>query len=243
MYTYKYIRWVKDTYRKYVPIQLPKSVIEHLQNNITQVIDIGAGGRPIKSLLPYAKNIDMYLCEPAPDSAQKLREKPQPWHSTTVIERAVADKNGTSKFYITKSASICSLLKPDAENLKNYQFYDRYGNSSNSDFDIVKEIEVQTNTLQSVIEEYKLKPYIIKVDTQGTELSILKAADLTNVQVILAEVNYINLYEGQNLADEFDEYLTSQGFTFHRMMEVFTSDVRKDGKRILIGSDVCYYRK
>lgn len=242
MYFYKYIRRVKKEFRKvFSKPALPAKVVEHLKHNQVQVIDVGAGGRPVGTLLPYADHIDMYLCESAPESAQKLREKAQPWHSTTVIEKAIADRDGTATFYITKSASICSLLKPDAEELKKYEFYDHYGNRSDSDFDIVKEISIETTTLQRVIEEHRIKPYLIKLDTQGTELSILKTTDLSDVQVILTEIDFVRLYEDQNLFEEVDEYLRSQGFVLHKK-SAFTADVRKDGKRVKIGGDACYYR-
>lgn len=54
----------------------------------------------------------------------------------------------------------------------------------------------------------------IKLDTQGTELEILKGAEhvLSNTQYILTEMNNHQLYRGGCQYYQVDEYLRERGF-------------------------------
>ena len=183
----------------------------------------------------------MFMSEASKVEAEKLRAKKHPWHSTTIIGQALGSKNGVETLYVTRSPSLSSLLKPDVSVINQYRFFSSYAEPADGDYEVLREEIVETATLQSVMDKCQIKPYLIKLDTQGTELSILQSGDLSEVQVILIEVDYVPLYTNQPVFEEIDAYLKGQGFSLFRNSP-FTADVRKDGKHVKVGGDAIYVR-
>ena len=74
------------------------------------------------------------------------------------------------------------------------------------------------HTLDSVLESYKVTVDfdLIKLDTQGSEIDILKGATNTikNTKAILVEVACTRYNENAPMADEVIQYMKSIGYTF-----------------------------
>ncbi len=60
----------------------------------------------------------------------------------------------------------------------------------------------------------------IKIDVQGSELSILQNAlrALSTTVLIQIEVEFVELYQGQPMFADVDSFLRSQGFQFHTFL-------------------------
>jgi hypothetical protein len=74
---------------------------------------------------------------------------------------------------------------------------------------------VQTITLKKWANENAIQSIdLLWLDTQGHELEILQAAPkmLQNIKVVLAEVSFIESYEGQPKYEEVVEWMTNHGF-------------------------------
>ena len=58
------------------------------------------------------------------------------------------------------------------------------------------------------------QPFYLKLDTQGTELSILRGASraLLTAEFVEAELSLVKLYEGGALFDEVIAFLDDRGF-------------------------------
>lgn len=72
-----------------------------------------------------------------------------------------------------------------------------------------------TTTIDQIIEVYKYpQPDLIKIDTQGSELDILKGAQNTikGVKHLIVELQHVQYNIGAKLVDESIEYITSLGF-------------------------------
>jgi hypothetical protein len=56
---------------------------------------------------------------------------------------------------------------------------------------------------------------LLKIDVQGAELSVLRGAEKTleSVDSIFVECSFVELYEGQALANEVIEFLAARGFS------------------------------
>ncbi len=110
---------------------------------------------------------------------------------------------------ITKSPGCSSLLKPNRKILNQFPDVER--------FNIVNKIQLDTNSLDSVLEENRIENIdFIKVDTQGTELNILQGSEQAlskDVFGIAVEVEFAQLYEEQPLFADVDRYLREKGFT------------------------------
>jgi hypothetical protein len=80
----------------------------------------------------------------------------------------------------------------------------------------VKE-EIEVRTLDSFLGELELeKNVLLKIDVQGFEEQVLKGAvkTLDQVKMIIIELTFVQLYEGQPLFDPMYRTLTAMGFEY-----------------------------
>lgn len=160
---------------------------------------------------PKAK---IYAFECNPNTLDICRKNIEKYRDRiTLIEGAVCDYNGTIKFYpINQRKTITSWEdgNPGASSIfKSNDTYsvERY---------VQDEIIVPCHRLDSVMKKYGIpKVDIIWMDLQGAELLALKGlgAYLAGVQYICTEVTYKEIYSGQVMFYELNEYILSNGFT------------------------------
>jgi hypothetical protein len=84
-------------------------------------------------------------------------------------------------------------------------------------FDVTQELEVDCISLAQFVQEENLSRIdFLKLDTQGSELDILRGGGdfLREISIIKCEVMFVQLYEGQPLFDEVVGTLASYGFRF-----------------------------
>jgi hypothetical protein len=77
-----------------------------------------------------------------------------------------------------------------------------------------RQLDVPVVTLDDVIDEGLAGPVLLKIDVQGLELDVLRGAGdaLSSLDTIFVECSFVELYEGQALADEVIAFLFSHGF-------------------------------
>jgi FkbM family methyltransferase len=83
------------------------------------------------------------------------------------------------------------------------------------------EVKKNTYTLDEVVEDINKKYDIIKIDTQGSELDIIKGG-LKTVQTcsyLIMEVPTLQYNEGSPLFDEIIEYMNNIGFSDYEIIE------------------------
>ena len=109
--------------------------------------------------------------------------------------------------------------QPIFHRVANEIFVDRYKVLSSQKY--IKE-KIQTVTLDRTVFELNNDDLsygeIIKIDTQGTELEILKAGLRTLTQrtyAIMTEVSFAELYKGQALFSDVESFLRPLGFKFY----------------------------
>ena len=83
------------------------------------------------------------------------------------------------------------------------------------------EVKKNTYTLDEVVEDIDKKYDIIKIDTQGSELDIIKGGLKTvqNCSYLIMEVPTLQYNEGSPLFDEIIEYMNNIGFSDHEIIE------------------------
>lgn len=99
---------------------------------------------------------------------------------------------------------------------------------------------VQTTRLDKAIDAASiLRPALLKLDVQGTELQVLRGAGalLDVFDVVLAECSWIEFYDGQALVAEILDYLSGHGL---RMRSLSSATIAADG-RVLQG-DIVFTR-
>ena len=94
---------------------------------------------------------------------------------------------------------------------------------ASQEFTPKKRLKQKMFTLDEFCDRNSLKaPDFLKIDTQGYEFPILKGFEknLKSVKVILAEVNFIEVYHQVKLAHEVIQFLGNNGFVIYDICEI-----------------------
>jgi FkbM family methyltransferase len=173
-----------------------------------KLVDVGARGEPRPELLVLAPFAELYAFEPDPDEAARLQtEESSSWRRVTVIPCAVAAEEGTATLHQTSAAGMTSLLEPDPA------VYGRYARPEA--FKVVGTSVVETLPLDLAAGRYGFEEAcFLKLDTQGTELEILKSGErlLDHLVGIYTEALFQPFYKEQSLFADTDSYLRERGF-------------------------------
>lgn len=171
-------------------------------------LDIGSrdGFEPDLRALAFA--VDAVGFEPEPEAFARLRDQPKgPWRSLRHLPTAIGGSDGEQSLHITRDPVSTSLLRPDASigaAFAKPQF-----------FEVLRTVPVACRTLDSVLAEAGVdRPAYLKIDVEGAELEILKAAPatLSSLLAIKIEVGFLRFRHGQPIAAEIELYLRDQGF-------------------------------
>jgi|GEM_PF-915501 FkbM family methyltransferase len=123
----------------------------------------------------------------------------------------LARTTGRHRLYVTRIPQASSLIKPKPASLLLKRWRQDNG------FDVTQELEVDCISLAQFVQEENLSRIdFLKLDTQGSELDILRGGGdfLREISIIKCEVMFVQLYEGQPLFDEVVGTLASYGFRF-----------------------------
>lgn len=184
------------------------AAVEHLpairRTAANSLIDVGANkgqfSLAFRAVRPQATIIAF---EPLPDAADKYERLFAGDRHAKLQRAAIGATETAASFHVTDRRDSSSLLKPGAGQREAFGVCE------------AETIEVAVKPLGRCIDIKALpRPILMKIDVQGAELDVLKGcADLEAVDFIYAELSFVELYEGQPLADEVHAYLKSRGFT------------------------------
>ena len=123
---------------------------------------------------------------------------------------ALGEADGERPLYFCRSPGASSLYAPDR------RFLDRFPDASR--FDVTDTRTVTVRALDSLVAEGGLPSRIgfLKVDTQGSELQILRGARRVLEEQAVAvevEVEFAPMYSGQPLFRDLDAFLAECGFS------------------------------
>jgi FkbM family methyltransferase len=121
---------------------------------------------------------------------------------------ALWDHVGRIPFYNTRQPENSSCFAP------NQKFFGRLPDPSRTE--VVSIVDIETTTLDEFHLRTGLDFDFLKLDVQGGELAVLQGGlgQLgSSVLGIVAEVEFIELYSGQPLFSDIDQFMRSQGFT------------------------------
>ena len=124
------------------------------------------------------------------------------------FSKGLAKKTGKFNFYITSKPSGSSLYKPNDGVMSKY--------SPSSYWKVREKRILEFLSFKDFLDKFKKKsPDLIKLDTQGSELDILKSLSskqLDEVICIEIEAEFIELYKNQPLFRDIDLYLSKNNF-------------------------------
>jgi FkbM family methyltransferase len=166
------------------------------------VVDVGAGRGQFAVFASHAFPVARIVSfEPLPASF-------------AIASRAVGDRvelhrlaigaePATSTIHVSADADSSSLRRPTAEQARRFP--------GTEDVD---RVEVEVVTLDDAVSELR-RPALLKLDLQGGELDALRGAKelLDSIDDVFVECSFVELYEGQALADQVICHLRDRGFS------------------------------
>jgi len=206
-------------------------------------VDVGAMGGLPRKWLPLANYMDVIGFEPDLREFNMLVNR----NNTGIkyFNYALSDKSSNFVYYITQGHGKSSIYKPNTDILSHYEDAQR--------FCVIKEDRLTSSRVKGLdflFEENFVNDLdFIKLDTQGSELLILKGGEEKAIPKIFGmqiEIEFIEMYKGQPLFRHVDEFLDAKGFTLIDLRRQYWK--RKDyyqyrGKGQLIFGDALYFKK
>ena len=199
------------------PNKIKELLANHKANDLT-FIDVGARGK-LECIDGFFDIINMHGFEPDRKAYEALKNvySSVPFKNLKLNPTALSDKKGDSVLFLTKQASMSSLLQSDIDNYQkhfgDYKEFETWKDRITLD----KAINLKTNTLDSYFENNDRTIDFLKIDTQGTELSILKGAknllEQMRINIIKLEVTTIPVYKSQALFSEIDLFLKNLNYS------------------------------
>lgn len=192
-----------------------------LADNPVTAVDIGARGGFEQDLLPLAFAVDAVGFEPEPAAFAALRPEAQ-WRSLRHLPVAVSGSNGPRTLHVTRDTASSTLLEPDPGSIAEFdkpQFVS-----------VTHTVTVETRILDEALDDAGIQRVdYLKLDIEGAELEVLRAAPRTLSSLLAAkvEVAFLPVRRGQPLAADIDRYFMERGF---RLMDFISpAHWRRDG--------------
>lgn len=203
------------------------------------LIDVGAGGGINRRRWGRFRNLTVMGFEPDEREFMKLKHTERHrW-----FQVALYGSEGVFDLNVTRYQTNTSLLEPNLELIQTL-------NVPVSDFDILRKEPLPCRTLDGLCAESGLVPHVIKLDTQGTEIDILRGGERClrrSIFAVEAEVEFLPLYKNQALFTDVHNYLSGLGF---QLMD-YLSPVRIRGRDYgsgrgtpshLLSADALYFK-
>ncbi len=201
------------------------------------LVDVGASGGLDERWSKF-NNLKTILFEPDIEEFNKLLNNKL--ENSIVINSALADEPRIVNFHICNWQQVSSIFEPNKELLAEFEDSER--------FNIQKTVSLKADSLNNLLKAKNIHEIdFIKIDTQGSELDILKGASnyFPSLIGLEVEVEFIQLYLNQPLFNEINNFVESNGFI---LMDLRRSYWKRKGhsnsskKGQLICGDALYFR-
>lgn len=180
------------------------------------LVDVGCRGGLPEELWPIRRMVKHVGFDADENECARLSSESHGLHSRHIYPLFIGGSDGESEFHLYRSRGDSSALLPDP----------RYARLiGGSGFAIEKTIRVVTTRLDTFfVRQSELpRPDMIKLDTQGTELDVLRGAEtcLKTCSLVEAEVEFCQMYQGQPLFHEVMAFMLDHGFELLHLNRVF----------------------
>lgn len=169
---------------------------------------------------------------------------------TILVNSCVGKSNETVLFNINQDPYTSSFLP------LNSKYANFYSNQNNADYVLgeaalpMNQEMMATNSLDELAQKLALPSCdFLSLDTQGSELDILKGAEVTlqNCVGLQLEVAFAEIYKGQPLFSDIDAFLRSKGFVFVKFkgfqeFAPLVTAVESRGEKMQVFADAIYFR-
>ena len=179
-------------------------------------VDVGARGGVHEIIDPLAGVCAVLGFEADKEKSSRLEKTAKASNKFAHFEMhpaIISGKSGHTQFYNLARSVNSSLLKPNLEIAERYKI---------SGFKIESIDSVVTSSLDEILFKNRVNQKfwgeLIKLDVQGAELDVLKGASQMLAErtvAALIEVEFCELYSGQSLFSEVEQFMRDKGFSFY----------------------------
>ncbi|OUR98828.1 hypothetical protein A9Q84_05290 [Halobacteriovorax marinus] len=216
-----------------------ESIINLVPNLNINLFDVGCRWGIQRPWDQLSNKVQYYGFDADKEACKELNDKNSD-SNLTYLPFMLSDKVETKKLYLTKEEGCSSIFKPNKKIIEKFFFSENWN--------VEKEILLESTTLKNVYNENKIAPDFIKIDTQGAELSILKGAEdlMDNVLGLELEVEFVQIYENQPLFRNVDSFVMEKGFELYDLNRYWanrTSMSKELSRRgQIVFADAIYFR-
>ena len=173
------------------------------EGNSRNLLQIGAHKAEEHELFEYLGIERFQYVEPLPEICDFLRARFLNDSRVQVFECAITLNGNELKLIRGNPTYISSFLELNQEELKTFP-----------ELHMLEQIQVETRSLTSLIDDEDLKPNILVLDVQGFEVNVLKSGEKSLGAIKIVILEYLNkeLYLGAPTKKEVLDYLESLGF-------------------------------
>ncbi len=175
------------------------------------IVDGGANrGDTVARLREQFPHGAMHAFEPIPALASGIRRRYPTDAHLTVHAAALSSEEGPLRFEVCDRDVMSSMLPASATT----QRYQGAGAAISHTVDTLK---------RRLDRAFAETIDVLKLDIQGHELEALRGAGrlLADIQVVLTEVEFTPLYDGQPLFADIDAFMRSQGFRLFNLYDLW----------------------
>jgi FkbM family methyltransferase len=204
--------------QKVLPATEHLPVLAGLPGDVALVVDIGANVGQFSLVArhrwPQARIVSF---EPLPACAAQVRALFVGDGRFECLSFALTDSAGPAAFHVTGAEDSSSLLPIARRQVEEFETAE------------ARVVQVETARLDDALPPDALpeagRPIVVKLDTQGTELAVLRGGPtlLARATHLLVEVSFVELYEGQADAAELTRFLVEQGWDLRSVYDVKAS--------------------
>jgi FkbM family methyltransferase len=210
------------------------------------VIDAGGRYGLHPTWKPFRGELRYVLFEPDATEGARLRDKYAARADEIVVEdQALAERDGSLTIHFFRNRAMSSsAVRTDASAL--------FRGERSAEVDVTESVTVPATSIDAYCDARDIRADFLKIDTEGTELEILKGAEKqlgSSVLGVRSEVNFERTFVGKDLFGALHEFLLDRGFfllnlDYEGRGEYQNDFVRMDGRfGILSNCDAVWLKR